>query len=255
MHIPIVYQDEHIVVVCKPSGLLVHRSLIDKHETQFLMQLVRNQINQHVYTVHRLDKPTSGLLVMALNSDIAKALSEQFSQHRVRKHYTALLRGYVDESVTIDYPLVEQLDKMTDKLNKENPPQQAITHLEPLARFELPFAVGRYQTGRYSLVKLTPETGRKHQLRRHMKHIFHPIVGDTTHGDGKQNAYAQQYFSLHRLALCANQLHFEHPISRQNLSFTTPFDETLSGIQRLFDKYTVWRSAKCSGEVISFLNK
>ena len=242
MHIPIIYQDEHFLVVYKPSGLLVHRSPIDKNETQFLMQLVRDQIGQHVYTVHRLDKPTSGLIILALNSDIARRLSAQLEAHQVEKTYIALVRGYIHEAQRIDYPLVEQLDKMTDDLKKDNPAKPALSDVAPMACFELPYPVGKHQSGRFSLVELKPLTGRKHQLRRHLRHIFHPIIGDTTHGDGRQNRFMQEHVGIHRLALCAVGLSFEHPFTGEALNIRCGLDESLLGIERMINEYMTWQT-------------
>ncbi len=230
----IVYQDTDIVVVHKPSGLLVHRSAIDKYETEFLIQQLRDQIEQHVYPVHRLDKPTSGLMVLALNKASAQALSASFSERETKKEYMAIVRGYTCNQV-IDYALKEQLDKMTDSMVDPNKPaQEASSEVELLAQCELPLPVGRYQSARYSLVKLTPKTGRKHQLRRHMAHISHPIIGDTTHGDGKQNQFAREHLQLHRLALVASKLSFTHPITHEHLSFTTHIDANLQAAFSIF---------------------
>lgn len=113
--IEILYQDEHLVAVNKPSGWLVHRSWLDRHETRFMMQTVRDQLGQHVFTVHRLDRPTSGVLLMALSSEVARLLSQQFEQHQVQKTYHAVVRGYVQEEATLDYPLTAELDKIADK--------------------------------------------------------------------------------------------------------------------------------------------
>lgn len=208
----ILYQDEYLVVINKPSGLLVHRSLIDKHETRFAIQLLRDQIGQRVYPVHRLDKPTSGVLVFALDSETARALNMQFTGSEVEKQYLAVVRGFADEQGHIDHPLKEQLDRIADaQADQDKAAQSAITDYQRLATVELPFAVGRYPTARYSLLKLWPRTGRKHQLRRHMKHIFHPIVGDTTHGDGRHNDFFRQQFNNQRLLLAATQIRFRHP--------------------------------------------
>ncbi|WP_395344548.1 tRNA pseudouridine(65) synthase TruC [Ningiella sp. W23] len=228
----IVFQDEHIVVVHKPSGLLVHRSLIDKRETQFLVQQLRDQIGCYVYSVHRLDKPTSGLIVFALSSAVAKLLSFAFEQGEVSKCYHAIVRGYLHDAQVLDYPLVEDLDKMTDKLSKANPAKQAITSIKPVEHFELPFPVSRYKTSRFTWVELKPRTGRKHQLRRHMAHLRHPIIGDTTHGDGRQNRYAREHLSLNRLALVATSLSFKHPLSHEPLTLSTELDEDVK--QALF---------------------
>ena len=149
----ILYQDEHLVAVHKPAGLLVHRSMIDKYETRFALQMVRNQVGQHVYPVHRLDKPTSGVLLFALSSDIAKSVGEQFAAHTIEKTYLAVVRGYIDESGVIDYALKEELDKKSDKQARaDKPAQDAVTEYQRLATVELDEAVGRYNTARYSLV-------------------------------------------------------------------------------------------------------
>ncbi len=226
IHIPILYQDEHIVVVDKPPAMLVHRSLIDKRETVFLLQTLRNQLGQYVYPVHRLDRPTSGLMVFGLSSDVARILTEQFTSRKVKKHYVALVRGYVTNAQIIDYPLKEELDACSDKMARQDKaPQDAITEVKPLATAELPYPVGRYETVRYSLVQLSPQTGRKHQLRRHMAHIFHPILGDTTHGDCKQNKFFREHFAMRRLMLMAQKLQFDHPVSKEPMQFVLDWDE------------------------------
>jgi len=227
----ILYQDEYLVAVFKPAGLLVHRSMIDKYETRFALQMVRNQVGKHVYPVHRLDKPTSGVLLFALSSGIAKAVGEQFAAHTVAKTYHAVVRGYADESGIIDYALKEELDKKSDKqAQQDKPAQDAVTEYRRLATAELNHAVGRYNTARYSLVQLKPKTGRKHQLRRHFKHIFHPIVGDTTHGDGKQNQFFRQHLVCHRLLLQATSLTLQHPISQQPLCIQAAEDVSFDTI-------------------------
>jgi len=214
----ILFQDEYLVAINKPSGLLVHRSPIDQYETRFALQMTRDQIGRHVFPVHRLDKPTSGVLLFALSSEVASALTKQFTATTIHKNYLAVVRGYTNNSGVIDSDLQEELDKMTDKLaDKDKPAQSAITHYERLATTELPYPVGRYDTARYSLVSLQPKTGRKHQLRRHMKRIYHPIVGDTTHGDGKQNKFLREQFGLDRLMLHAISMGFLHPVTGKEL--------------------------------------
>ena len=227
----ILYQDEYMVAIDKPPGLLVHRSMIDKHETQFAMQMLRDQIDQHVFPVHRLDRPTSGVLLFALSSTVARNLTEQLTLKDVSKTYYAIVRGYAPENGHIDYALKEKLDKIADKnANKNKPAQDAMTDYRTLATFELPFAVGRYQTARYSLVEMKPITGRKHQLRRHMAHIRHPIVGDTTHGDGKQNAFIKQQYNFHGLALTCASMTLRHPITQKTLTIRSQFDQRMANL-------------------------
>lgn len=224
----ILYQDEELVAVNKPSGLLVHRSLIDTREHEFAVQLTRDQIGQRVYPVHRLDRPTSGVLLFALSSDNARRLNEQFSERGIYKLYHALVRGYCEPDGTIDYPLKEQLDKIADaKANQDKLPQPAITDYHCLQCRELPFEVGRYATVRFSLLELRPHTGRKHQLRRHLKHIFHPIIGDTSHGDGKQNTFVRKQFNCQRLMLHASTIKCQHPRTGNALTINASFPNDL----------------------------
>ena len=214
----IIYQDQYLVAVDKPSGMLVHRSFLDKHETRFVMQTLRDQLGQHVYPVHRLDRPTSGVLVFALSAEIARLLSQQIEAGYWQKGYLAVVRGYVAASGVLDYPLKEQHDDIADKFTKvEKAAQSALTRYQPLHYVELPFAVSRYATARYSLVALQPITGRKHQLRRHLAHLRHPVVGDTSHGDGKHNALFRQQFANERLLLCAFILQLPHPVTGETL--------------------------------------
>jgi len=225
----ILFQDDYLVAINKPSGLLVHRSLIDTREHEFALQLTRDQIGQRVYPVHRLDRPTSGVLLFALSGDIARSLSSQFSEHTVQKTYLALVRGYADALGHIDYALKEQLDKIADaQADQDKEAQPAITDYRCLQQRELPTPVGRYATARYSLVELQPKTGRKHQLRRHMKHIFHPILGDTSHGDGKQNTLIRELYDCHRLMLHAQSLRLQHPISGEDLTLRAELPESFS---------------------------
>ena len=231
----ILYRDDYMVAVNKPSGLLVHRSPIDKHETAFALQILRDQIGQYVTPVHRLDKPTSGVLLFALNAEIAKKLSEQFHANVVEKEYIAIVRGYTEEEGLIDHPLKQMLDTKAQKkqgITKEE--QEAQTEFERIATVELPYAVSRYPAARYSLVKLLPKTGRKHQLRRHMKHIFHPIVGDTKHGRGEHNQLFREKFDCHRLLLHAQKMTFKHPVSQEKIVIEAGMDEKFETLCGLF---------------------
>ena len=222
----VLYKDNDLVAVNKPEGWLVHRSWLDKNETVVVMQTLRDQIGQHVYPIHRLDRPTSGVLVFALSSDIARSLSQQFAEKQIEKTYHAIVRGYIDGEATIDYPLVEELDKIADKFaNKDKPAQEAITFYKGLSKIELPIAVGKYQTARYSFVELKPQTGRKHQLRRHLKHIFHPIIGDSKHGDLHQNRAFSHYFGVKRLMLHASNIKMMHPVTHEPLTIHANLSE------------------------------
>lgn len=219
------YRDEHLVAVNKPPGLLVHRSPIDRHETRFALQLVRNRLGRHVYPVHRLDRPTSGVLLFALSPMGARRLREAYAASTVVKTYLAVVRGVVDAQGVIDHPLVPRAERSVGRPEEpENGARQALTHYHRLASVELPVAVGRYPTARYSLVCLRPVTGRRHQLRRHLKHLFHPIIGDTNYGDGRHNRFFREAYGCSRLLLAAVELTFPHPDSGVNVTVTAPLD-------------------------------
>ena len=201
----VIYQDAELVAINKPSGLLVHRSPIDKHETRFAVQELRNQLSQHVYPLHRLDKPTSGVLVFALSREAASFYGQQFQGHQIKKTYWALVRGYGPQNMTIDHELRDEADDYAG-INTVGEPKQALTHVKCLKQFEIPLWVDRYVTTRLSLMQCEPVTGRKHQLRRHLKHIGHPIVGDSRHGKGVLNRACEGYFGAGRLWLACTQM-------------------------------------------------
>jgi len=201
----IIYQDEDLVAINKPSGLLVHRSPIDKHETRFAVQELRNQIGQHVYPLHRLDKPTSGVLVFALSSEAASFYSQQFREHDIRKTYLALVRGYGPQKVIVDHALTDEADDYAG-VKGGGEAKEALTHVKCLAQYEIPLLVDRYATTRLSLMQCEPITGRKHQIRRHLKHLGHPIVGDSRHGKGVLNRACEGYLGAGRLWLACTQM-------------------------------------------------
>jgi tRNA pseudouridine65 synthase len=212
--LPIVYRDAVIVVVHKPSGLLVHRSNIDRHETRFAVQILRDQIGHHVHPVHRLDKGTSGLLVFTLDKPTAVALSGQFERAEVGKRYVAIVRGVPEESGAIDHALSRQRDATEwTPANADSPPQPAQTRFRRLDSIELPVRVDRYPSSRYALLEVEPLTGRRHQIRRHLKHLAHPVIGDATYGKGRHNRLFAELFGCRRLLLACVGLRFRHPMS------------------------------------------
>ncbi len=210
--LPIIYRDESLIAVNKPAGLLVHRSALDRHETRFALQILRDQIGQQVFPVHRLDKGTSGVLLFALNRETGRALNSQFESGEVAKIYLAVVRGYPPETGKIDHPLARMADEHAG-ISASGQAQPAQTLYRRLATVELPYRVDRYPSSRYALLELAPQTGRWHQLRRHLKHISHPIIGDATHGKGRHNRLFQELFGCHRLLLAATELRLTHPLS------------------------------------------
>ena len=212
----ILYRDDHLIAIDKPPGLLVHRSDIDRHETRFAVQLLRDQIGRRVQPVHRLDKGTSGVLLFAFDSDVTRALSDQFEGNAVEKTYLAVVRGWPPEDGLIDHALSRQHDDYGRTLPGAEA-QPAQTRFRRLATIELPVAVDRYPTSRYALVELQPLTGRRHQLRRHMKHISHPVIGDATHGKGRHNRFFQGEFGCGRLLLACVGIVFRHPVTGEKV--------------------------------------
>lgn len=219
----ILYRDEQLIAIAKPSGLLVHRSMLDRHETRFAVQLLRDQIGQRVHPVHRLDRGTSGVLLFALDSETARAAGAQFEAQRVGKTYLAIVRGHPDATGRIDHPLNRLRDAAEFRPeNSRDETQAARTDYRRLATVELPFAVDRYPTSRYALLELKPHSGRRHQLRRHLKHIAHPIIGDATYGKGCHNRFFQTQFACRRLLLACTALCLQHPLHGTPLRITAP---------------------------------
>lgn len=224
--LPVLYRDEALIAVHKPAGLLVHRTGIDRHETRFAVQLLREQCGRFVYPVHRLDKGTSGVLVFAFNGDIARSLGAAFETGAVRKVYRALVRGWPEESGVIDHPLARVRDDYGDGRGVAGPAQAAVTRFRRLAAWEIDARVDRYPTSRYALLELEPLTGRRHQLRRHMKHLSHPIIGDATYGQGRHNRLFQTLFDCRRMLLACTRIEFAHPLTGAMLSMDgTPSDD------------------------------
>ena len=215
------YRDDWLLAVHKPAGLLVHRSPIDKHETEFALQYAR-ELNGggHVYAVHRLDRPTSGLLLFARDPHTASLLGQAMMANQVQKTYRALVRGWAPESGLIDHALKEHA---VDKRLREEPQpvREAQTRYTRLASTQIPVEIEGFPTSRYSLLQLHPLTGRKHQLRRHMQYIAHPIIGDSNYGRTKHNHYFAERFGYSRLMLAATELSLTHPITGKALHLAT----------------------------------
>lgn len=225
----IIYQDEYLVAINKPHGLLVHRSPIAADASEFAIQLLRDQLGKKVYPVHRLDRKTSGVLLFALNEPLNRMMQEAFMNKQVKKKYLALLRGYTPALGVIDYALTNEKGKV----------QEAITHYATLKSFELPISFGNQETSRYSLVEVNPETGRMHQIRKHFAHIFHPIIGDRPHGCNKQNKLFLEQWDMNSMLLHASEISFEHPITNQNVTINAQISDEFNRILSLFDQFRV----------------
>lgn len=205
-HLPILHLDDHFVAVHKPAGLLVHRTPMDHGDDVAALQLVRDQLGRRVYPVHRLDKPTSGVLLFGLTPQAAEAMAALFQRQDVDKEYLALVRGWLESDGMIDHPLARTRDSRAP-----GPAREAVTIWSALEHFEVPSPVSRYDSARSTLVRLEPKTGRTHQLRRHMKHVFHPVIGDRKYGDDAHNRFFETTFGSTRLMLAAVGMAFRHP--------------------------------------------
>jgi tRNA pseudouridine65 synthase len=203
MDIPleILYKDDHLVAINKPHDLLVHRTKIARNQDRYALQILRDQLGQKVYPVHRLDSKTSGVLLFALDNDVNIQMQKAFAAGKIKKTYWAILRGYTDQEGTIDYPVK----------NKNGVLKNAITHYRTIDQKEINVALGKFNTSRYSFVEVLPKTGRMHQIRRHFAHLRHPIIADRPHGCSKQNKLFKERWGMKTMLLHARSLEFSHP--------------------------------------------
>tara|TARA_B110000483_G_scaffold33242_1_gene40429 strand:- start:810 stop:1496 length:687 start_codon:yes stop_codon:yes gene_type:complete len=211
----ILYQDNDLIVINKPNGILVHKTEISTDRV-FVLQELRNQINQLVFPVHRLDRPTSGVLLFALSPEAARILQTQFKEHQVHKTYHAIVRGWLQDEGTLDYDLDEK---------------ECITNFKLLEKFSFQIPQRGFTESRYSLVEAKPKTGRFHQIRRHLSHLRHPIVGDTTHGDGFQNKLFRNNLDEDCLFLHASSLTFRPPKQEESITLNAPWPKSFTSIQ------------------------
>jgi tRNA pseudouridine65 synthase len=224
MELEILYQDEYLVAINKPPGLLVHRTKIATDADEYALQILRDQINQRVFPVHRIDRKTSGVLLFGLSEEIDRIMQMAFAERRIEKTYLAIVRGFTDEEGLIDYPLRKENGKL----------QEAITDFKTLRRSEIDLPFGKHTTSRYSLVKVKPQTGRMHQIRKHFAHIDHPIIGDRPHGCNKQNKLFREKFSLMTMMLHALELQFAHPVTHEKITIhASPNEEFIRMLKAL----------------------
>lgn len=218
----IIYECKDYVAINKPHGLLVHRSSIAKDATEFALQIVRDHLKQRVFLAHRLDRKTSGVLLFAKNKESISWIENQFRSQLVDKTYLALVRGFIKDAGTIDYAL-----------NNNGKIQNAVTHYKLLKQYEINVPSGTFSTSRYSIIKCKPETGRHHQIRKHLAHIFHPIIGDRPHGCNKQNKLWKERFNVTHMFLHAESLQFEHPSKGKIAIHAKKSSEIKLGLERL----------------------
>ena len=224
--LPVLYLDDALAVVCKPAGLMVHDSALARGETDFAADRLREQFGRPIFLVHRLDRATSGCLLLAFDRDTASALGKTLMAHDVEKDYWAVCRGWPAEAVfTVDHPLD----------GGPGTPQKkpAITAVEVLATCELALPSAGFATSRYACLRASPRTGRFRQIRRHLKHLSHHLIGDSSHGDGRHN---RSFLSLgiHRMLLHARRLAFAHPHSGARIEVLAPPDAEFAKALALF---------------------
>lgn len=213
MTLEIIYQDKNLVAINKPSGLLVHKTDLDPNESQFAVQILRDQLGKYVFPIHRIDKPTSGVLLFSLNSKVAQILSQSMQEMNFHKEYIALVRGWAP-----DHIIVERGVRQT----RSNVRKEAFTKFWNLQNTTLPVSLGPYETARYSLVKACPLTGRRHQIRKHLNHISHPIIGDTWYGDRDHNRYFANELKLNQMFLHSVCMRFKDPENGLKLEIKAP---------------------------------
>jgi tRNA pseudouridine65 synthase len=194
---PILYEDDQAIIINKPAGLLVHRTGISEDKV-FVLQMLRDQVGYRVYPVHRLDRGVSGVLLFGKSAEVVAHLQAALQYETTQKEYIALVRGYLPETGIVDHPL--------DNAHTGGEAKAATSRFETIATTEMPWAIGPYQSSRYSLVKLWPITGRTHQLRRHMAHLRHPILGDKLYGDLHHNGHIWEMMGHRRILLHARLL-------------------------------------------------
>ncbi|MET0807752.1 MAG: pseudouridine synthase [Pseudoxanthomonas sp.] len=221
----VLFADEHLAVIDKPAGLMVHDSKLARGETDFAADRLREQFGKPIFLIHRLDRATSGCLLLAFDRETASALGKNLMSQDFCKEYLAVCRGWPEASFTIDHPL----DGGPGKPEKK----PAVTHFQRLATGDLPVPSNGFETSRYALLRCQLETGRFRQIRRHLKHAFHHMIGDTSHGDGRHNLQFRMR-GVHRMLLHASRLSFTPPASGQRIAATAPLDAEWGKVFTLF---------------------
>lgn len=223
----ILYQDDTLIAVNKPAGLAVHRSKMVSNADIFLIDVLRAQVGGTLYLAHRLDRATSGVLLIARSAEIAASLGEQFMSRDVHKQYLTVVRGWPEpDEGLVDYSLPGS--------RETGPRREARTAYRRLATVEVPIALGRYPQQRYALVLTEPQTGRFRQIRKHMAHLHHPVIGDCQHGRSDHNRLYKQYFGCHRMLLHAWRLSFRHPLDGRPMVLEAPLDTAFESLLERF---------------------
>lgn len=257
MALRVLYEDPHLAIVDKPAGLMVHDSALARGETDFAADRLREQFGKPIFLVHRLDRATSGCLLLAFDRDTASMLGRALMSRQVdnaafekaafekaafEKDYLCVCRGWPDKEFVVDHPLDGGPGKPLKK--------PAVTRFERLATVELPLppafaetGLSGFHTARYALLRAQPQTGRFRQIRRHLKHISHHMIGDTSHGDGRHNRHFR-ILGIHRMLLHAHRLAFVHPHSDARIEAIAPLDAGFAHAVGLFGDATPGQPAR-----------
>jgi tRNA pseudouridine65 synthase len=229
--IEIIFEDDILIAVNKPNNFLIHQSHYTRNIVEItLLQKLQEQLGYPVYPLHRLDRKTSGILLLLKDKSQVSKFQELFTSNTIQKTYYAIVRGFSPASGEINSPVKED----DSGIYKE-----ALTIFETLAQIELPIPVNLHQTSRYSLIKLMPKTGRMHQLRKHMNKINHPIIGDPKYGDRFHNHMFEKEFGSTYLLLHAHQIEFLNPITRQKMKLVADFTENWKNLLSRFEWETI----------------
>ena len=212
-NLEILYEDDFIIAINKPAGLLVHRSKLARDVKEFALQMLRNQVGYHVTPIHRLDRKTSGVLLFAKQQAFVSEFQSILQDEKTQKRYIAIVRGFFTKEILVDYPL----------LNETGKSQDALTAFRLLQQVEISLVHGKFQTSRYSMIEAFPKTGRMHQIRKHLNHLRHPIIGDRPHGCNKQNALFLKEYQLEKMLLHAESLNFHHPFLDEQIKIEAGF--------------------------------
>jgi tRNA pseudouridine65 synthase len=218
MSLQIIFEDKYLLCLNKPNNVLVHHAFHSRNvaDEDSLLQIIENEKGLKVYPIHRLDRKTSGIILLAKQKEFVSKFQELFTNSEISKTYFGIVRGFSPDEKTIDTPV---------KGRDANVHKEALTYLKTLEKVTLNIPVKPYDSSRYSLVELSPKTGRMHQLRVHANKISHPLIGDAKYGDKNHDLMFEENFGWKNLFLHAGKLEFIHPFSLEKLILKASFSK------------------------------
>jgi tRNA pseudouridine65 synthase len=227
MSLQIIFEDEYLLCVNKPNNVLVHHAFHSRNvaDEDSLLQIIENEKGLKVYPIHRLDRKTSGIILLAKQKEFVSKFQELFTKSEISKTYYGIVRGFSPDEKKIDTPV---------KGRDANVHKEALTYLKTLEKVTLNIPVKPYDSSRYSLVELSPKTGRMHQLRVHANKISHPLIGDAKYGDKNHDLMFEENFGWRNLFLHAGKLEFTHPFSLEKLILKAYFPKDWTALFEAF---------------------